>query len=475
MPPQRPRYQKRTRTARTKIPSVPILNLAEWQEATPQSHPDLSGLTLRLDETERAELAQLARQPMVTVRELREGVAVSATSFVGSVRAGPLTIRIHPKLTGQHLSTLVGYAVGLPLNLLPEHEVSLTTPAFQDLIVSRLASEASRLLARGMYRTYLTQRASLMSPRGRILFNQLAREPLTTATLPCRFDERHDNVLPNRVLLAALRLASRVAVDPAVRAQALRPAIALADRVEPVPLTLETFRALRRNASRLTAPYEPAFALTRLLMAGNGIALEAGVESTALPGFLVDMNRLFQDALERFLRDWLTNVKVMPQYRLQDVFRYEAHLNPRRQRSPTPKPDYVLSQGGQVMAIADAKYRDLWELSLPASMLYQLSVYALSQANCRTAIILYATTSSGARDAKIAIADPVRGGTRAHVVLRPVCLPRLAELVRLARTVTNDRHRYEYALYLAFGMPSAQVAGEAPRRQMTARLIGRSV
>ena len=94
-------------------------------------------------------------------------------------------------------------------------------------------------------------------------------------------------------------------------------------------------------------------------------------------------------------------------------------------------------------------------------MLYQLSVYALSQADCRTAILLYATMSSGARDATIAIADPIRGGTRAPVVLRPVWLPRLAELVRLARTVTNDRHRYEYASYLAFGAPSTRVAGEA--------------
>ena len=90
---------------------------------------------------------------------------------VGSVRAGPLTIRIHPKLTGQHLSTLVGYAVGLPLQLLPEHEVSLATPAFQDLIVSRLASEASQTAGPwDVPYINLTQRASLASPRGRILF-----------------------------------------------------------------------------------------------------------------------------------------------------------------------------------------------------------------------------------------------------------------------------------------------------------------
>jgi 5-methylcytosine-specific restriction enzyme subunit McrC len=103
------------------------------------------------------------------------------------------------------------------------------------------------------------------------------------------------------------------------------------------------------------------------------------------------------------------------------------------------------------VAIADAKYRDLWEKSLPPDMLYQLSVYALSQADCRTATILYATTTYAARDARISITDPIHGGTRAHVVLRPVCLPKLAELVRQPRTAMNDRRRHEYAAYLAYG------------------------
>lgn len=442
---------------------MPTVDLTEWEQATPRTHPHLSGLALDLSAGERAVLARLEQQPMVTVRELRDGVAVNSTSFVGSVRAGALTIRIRPKLTGRPFSALLGYAVGLPIALLPDHDVTLTTPTFQDLLVSRLASEASRLLARGIYRTYLTRQASLPSPQGRILFNQLARGPLTTAALPCRFSERHDNVLPNRVLLAGLQLASRIAVDPTVRTRILRPIMALADRVEPVPLTPETFRALRRGTSRLTAAYEPAFALIRLIMAGSGIGLETGAERTALPGFLFDMNQLFQDALERYLREWLGDTKLLPQYGLRDVFRYDPGFNPRHRQSPTPTPDYVLSRQGRVVAIADAKYRDLWEHSLPPGMLYQLSVYALSQATCRTATILYATTTREARDARIAITDPIRGGTRAHIVLRPVCLPELAELVREPRTVTNDRRRHEYAAYLAYGTPSPNELVSATR------------
>ena len=431
---------------------MPTVDLLEWQYATPETHAELRNLDLGIGPRERALLARLDQHPGVKVQELRDGVAVSTTSYVGSIRTGPLTIRIAPKLKGRPFSALLAYAVGLPVNLLPEHDVAVTTSVFQDLIVSKLASEISRLLVRGAYRTYVTRERSLYSPRGRVLFSPLARGPLTTATLPCRFDERHENVLPNRVLLARLDLAARLVVDREVNTRVLRLTAMLADRVESVPLTKDTFRALRRGSSRLTSAYETAFALIRLLVAGSGLGLEGGAERAAVPGFLLDMNRLFQDVLERFLREWLEDATLIPQYRLLDLYGYDPDFNPRRQQSPVLRPDYVLWRQDRVVAIADAKYRDLWEQSLPSSMLYQLSVYALSQAHCPTAVILYATTTPAAREARIAISDPVRGGTRARVVLRPVCLPVLAELVCRKRTANDDRRRHEYAAKLAYGV-----------------------
>ena len=430
---------------------MPTVDLLEWQRATPESHAELRNLSLSLGPQERAMLARLDQRSMVTMQELRNGVAVSTTSYVGSIRAGSLAVRIAPKLKGPSFSALLAYAVGLPVSLLPEHDVPLTVSAFQDLVVSSLTAEISRLLAGGIYRTYRTREAPLTTPRGRILFSDLARGSMTTAALPCRFDERHENVLPNRVLLAGLDLAVRLAVNHDIRARAQRFRAILGEWVESVELSGETFRALRDGSSRLTSSYEPAFGLIRLLVAGSGVGLGGGSEPTEVPGFLLDMNRLFQDALERFLSEWLEGATVMPQYRLEDVFRYEPEFNPRRQRPPMPRPDFVLCQRGQVIAITDAKYRDLWEQSLPPSMLYQLSVYALSHADCRTAVILYATTATSADEARIAISDPIRGGIRAWVVLRPVSLPVLADLVRQKRTPTDDRRRQEYAEQLAFG------------------------
>ena len=373
--------------------------LAEWQEATPETNPTLKDVYLPPGPHERAVLARLETQGMITVRELRTGLAIATTSFVGSIKIGPITVQIRPKIEGHAFSVLLGYALGLPhLELLPDHQIGLTLPAFQDLLADRLAVEAARLMSRGLYRHYESHEGTLPSPRGRILFGRLARNgPLTSAFLPCRYFERDENVLANRVLLAGLQLAARVAIDPAIRGRARRSAASLAESVETIALNRSTFRALQRGGSRLTASYEPAFALIRLLMAGYGISTTHDGESIELPGFLFDMNLLFQEALGRFLRDWLVDGKVAEQYRLTDIFRYQPFFNPRRKHAPTPRPDYVISRGGHIVAIADAKYRDLWERDLPSGMLYQLSVYALSQMKCTAATILYPSATTTAR------------------------------------------------------------------------------
>ena len=128
---------------------------------------------------------------------------------------------------------------------------------------------------------------------------------------------------------------------------------------------------------------------------------------------------------------------------LTDVYRYQELFNPRRKRTSAPRPDYVILRGRRIVAIADAKYRDLWDHELPTDMLYQLSVYALSQQECNVATILYATTSADSQEARISINDPFRGHRRAEVRLRPVVLSDVAEMVAGTPSAKNDRRRRE--------------------------------
>jgi 5-methylcytosine-specific restriction enzyme subunit McrC len=160
------------------------------------------------------------------------------------------------------------------------------------------------------------------------------------------------------------------------------------------------------------------------------------------------------------------------------MMRYAPAHNPRNKRSPEPRPDFVVRRGGGVVAMLDAKYRDLWEHDLPREMLYQLAIYALSReapggtASTASSVILYPTLAPGAREARIEIRDPVHGRERATVVLRPVDMNELSRLVVLPPTAASADAQRRFALHLCLGDgSSAHRAG--PRASGRASGVGR--
>lgn len=166
---------------------------------------------------------------------------------------------------------------------------------------------------------------------------------------------------------------------------------------------------------RTTRPYEPAMSITRILTEASGLSL-SGETGPRLPGFLFDMNRFFQALLGKYLADNLPDLTVRSEHRLKGMFAYLPGWNPCRQQAPVPRPDFLVAKGTQVLAILDAKYRDLWENPLPRDMLYQLAIYAMIHEG-GASTILYPTTQAQATEARIEVRDPLGGGRRALVAL----------------------------------------------------------
>lgn len=129
---------------------------------------------------------------------------------------------------------------------------------------------------------------------------------------------------------------------------------------------------------------------------------------------------------------------------------YVSGWNPLRKQAPAPRPDFMVMRGTQTVAILDAKYRDLWENSLPRDMLYQLAIYAMSYEG-GTATILYPTTHAQATEARIEVREPMHGARRAVVVIRPVDLGTLERVLTSKPTAATLRERRDYAHHLVFG------------------------
>lgn len=433
--------------------SSETITIKEWETRDPESDSRLAGLNLG-DQTTREIAEKLTKSGKIEILELRHGLAVKSTSYVGSLNLGQIRLIIFPKVAAKPLLTLLRCAYDFRrLNLFLPVAHGIAPRTFQDLLIFQLITEAEDLLTRGLHRRYEAVHNDLTSPRGKIDFQSLMRRGgLSQARLPCHYHSRLENTLVNRFLLAGLIVSVQLTEDLVLRTWLRRLAGLMQDSVTPIRLDGETVRLVRRTEDRMTQAYRSARVIIELLLDALGITLDSISTSASAPGFFFDVNRFFQELLSRFLRENLEGLSVLDEFRLKGMLVYDSCHNPRRRKSPVLRPDYLIVDRHQPVAILDAKYRDLWNNDLPPDMLYQLTIYALSRfPEVRNAVILYPTVDAAAQEARIQVMDPLKGQRHAQVILRPVNLLTLEILLSQLQSLCQTKQRRDFAYYLVFG------------------------
>lgn len=390
---------------------------------------------------------RLKKRGAVEITELRTGLFIRARAHVGRISLGALQLTIQPKIAEQSLLALVRYVLDVnELALIERTRFETTGHLFQDLIAAQLHAEVKRLIARGLLRRYVTRIDALSSPRGRFQFRELVARPLVDATLVCRHDQRQVDHVLNRVVLGGVRLAESLVGHTVLRGALARTRKQLALEVsEPPRLTKASIAAAWRACDRLAVGYEPVLGLIELLLAGRALSLDDDDDPIDVPGFLFDMNRFFQALLGRFLRDHLVGYEVRDEQGLRRMMSYAPDANPRRRRDPTPRPDFAVLAGKQVVALLDSKYSDLWNFAISRDMLYQLAIYAASQGAGATATILYPAVDRTATLQVINIAEPISGRSLGRIAIRPVDLVRMVEILHEG-TPRSEAARMAHAL-----------------------------
>lgn len=404
--------------------SLELISLMEWETTFKP------GLALSSD-TARETARLLSEKAIVEIIELKDGLQINSNSYVGKIMLDDLQISIYPKLTGMPLYALLRYAYGLKeLKLFDSANHTVSKLSFFDLLIYELYTEAEDLLMRGISRNYIRNEESLSAPKGRIDIVKLARKGgVITDRLPCIYFSRSENITLNQVILAGLSLAVGLVTDSGLKVKLERICSIFCQTVDTIPLNRITLQKAKTCINRLNDRYTAILEIINILYESQGIQLEDETTVIDLKGYFFDMNSFFESLIGRLLTNCQESYRVKDQFSLYDMFLYTPGYNPRGRKSPTPRPDFALMKDGKVVKLLDAKYRDLWDRSLPRDMLYQLAVYAVSGIGDKTATILYPSISDLPSVQKIDINDPISGSPMAKVILQPINLLKISELV----------------------------------------------
>jgi 5-methylcytosine-specific restriction enzyme subunit McrC len=435
-----------------------LVELSEWSQSAP-----IKGLSLAGDPRSRELVRKLGGR--LDIQRDDDGIVVTSTSFVGRVDVGPLRIAIRPKLPAMPLGRLLRYAYGLrDVAAIDDTLAPAEEHGFHDLLIALLAAEVEELLHRGLGRRYVATQEKLESPRGRLLIDRLIREGgVREARLPCHHVERRADWHLNRVLRTGLEHAVGMTSDRILQRRVHSVAKLFGDVERLARLQRNDLDKAERELTRLTAACRPALTIIRLLHESLGTAFDPALPPSKTPGFLFDMNIFFQRLLSRFLHDNLAATsRIEDEWAVRNLFAFAPDANPRRRQTPTPRPDYALFAGAALEGFLDAKYRDLWERSLPPEWLYQLSIYALASP-AEVTVLLYATMSAEASDERVEVRSPISwaAGQVASVILRPVPLLRLVQLIEPGRAdfMGSERRAFAQQLVSFRTLPVARKSG----------------
>jgi 5-methylcytosine-specific restriction enzyme subunit McrC len=357
--------------------SLSRIDLQEWQTRL------VPGVVL--SERDRALARELGdgSAGRLVVEELREGVRVRSTSWIGVVRFERFEVRVEPKLAGDSLRVVQMLEVTQGLEALRRNagvrQLHAQGADLFDLFAYLLADECERLVKGGLLHGYLEEEEELPAARGRILWDrQVLQRFGRVDRLACRFDELQQDVVENRLLAAALGLCARSVRHAGVARRTRELAALFREVCDPEALVWPEVAGLVYD--RLNAHYEEAHALAKLLLAGSGTDDLLATGDRRCFAFLLDMNRLFEQLMEVVLRFVLggKGLQVHVQQRDRSIL-----WDVTRQRPYAPViPDFVVEpRGGPGPRLTvDAKYKRYDDRQLDSADVYQGFLYGFAYA-----------------------------------------------------------------------------------------------
>ena len=389
--------------------SIPTHEVAEWKSC------EVKGASLSEHDRRLAEELSGGEAGRLAVEEMRTGVRVSATSWVGVARFEQFEVRVVPKLAGGDLGLveMIEFATGLDALRRSSGARTLAAEGANlfDLVALLLAEGCERVARGGLLADYVETEDELPAVRGRLLADrQLLKRFGQVDRVVCRYDELEQDVVENQLLAAALERCARRVKDESVRLRVGRLRSLLAEACSPEKLSADAARK-QLTYNRLNAHYRDPHALAWLVLDG----LRA-VRDIYTPGptrcfaFLLDMNLLFERFVHRLFQRMLDSGSYVVDYQRADrSIVWDADKN--RPYSRVIPDLLVRSRHPPFGRLAvDAKYKLYDQRKLSPADVYQsfLYAYAFGQAGVErgsppVALIVYPCAADSLKSVRLRV------------------------------------------------------------------------
>ena len=338
------------------------LDLREYERSDP----------IELSVAERDSLKKLLPSLKIEPAPGEDGTyQITPSSVVGAVEIRDLSVLIWPKIGIPKLLALACYAMGVfRSDEKRQFDFEEDIETLPDTLALALAAAARTAFTRGLLRGYRTEEDALLTVRGRIRFeDQLRRRFGISLPVEVRYDEFTDDIMENRLVKAAVARLGEMRIRSSRARRGLGWTATMLENVSHVNIAPNDVPEVPIN--RLNEHYRGVVGLSRLIL--QNCAFEASRGSVRAAGFVMDMNRLFQEFLTVALREEL---------RLSErVFCSDDQLKGHRliyldeKRSVKLEPDLTWWDGRECVFVGDAKYKVADGGSRNAD-LYQLLAYA---------------------------------------------------------------------------------------------------
>jgi len=272
------------------------------------------------------------------IRKLDSTFCLRPKSYVGFIQLLNKTLYIKPKIPDANLLFILSYLYD-QIDIGEDVEFSQKeTDSILDIMAFILTSWTNKLLKRGLYRSYIRKQDRIPRLRGKIIHT---KNLFYFDKIYCSFDELSHSIYENIILKATLRLILSIQLMDEIKNNA-RVLLKLLSDIEDVCLSEKLFN--RIYYSRLNKYYYKVIQLCYLIW--KNYSVNQVSRDLRFPGFLVNMNDIFEEFIRRYL------VKSLPEETIakRHIGKWAAGID--LTHLPEMQPDIVIKD----KLVIDVKY-----------------------------------------------------------------------------------------------------------------------